>query len=99
MLASASIQQTAPRYLPIAPDSKRPPMRNWPEEASPHLGDVHRWLRRSYRVGMTLDRLVCLDFDPAVGIEAFDHEFGALPLQGTSGHRAGVHYLFGLSIM
>jgi Bifunctional DNA primase/polymerase, N-terminal len=83
------------RYLPVSPESKRPLLKDWPEEASPHLGDVRRWLRRGYRLGMTLDGMVALDFDPAPGLFGLEAEFGALPATWQqSTPRAGLHRIY-----
>jgi Bifunctional DNA primase/polymerase, N-terminal len=70
-------------------------MRDWPNEASPHLGDVHRWLRRGLRVGMTLDHWAAIDLDPLPALEPLEEEFGRLPATWTQRTPSGgAHLLY-----
>jgi hypothetical protein len=88
-------QKLASRFLPVSAESKRPLLKNWPEEASSHLGDVRRWLRQGHRLGLVLDHWVALDFDPAPGLYGLEAEFGSLPVtwqQAT--RRGGLHRLY-----
>ena len=88
----------APRYLPVHPQSKKPLMRDWPNEASSSIADVRRWWRRGYRLGLQLDGTFAIDLDPAQAYFGFQLDFGLLPQtwwQETP--RGGRHYLFSVA--
>jgi hypothetical protein len=76
-------------------------MRDWPAEAVPAtaVGQLWRWWKQGYRLGMTLGGLVAVDLDPAPAMYGLHLDFPELlgsPTWWQQTPRGGRHYLYSI---
>jgi Bifunctional DNA primase/polymerase, N-terminal len=92
---SLRTDQYGARFLPVAPDSKRALLPDWPNEAVPYGPALGRWRKRGLRIGMTLPGLVAIDLDPVAAYMGLSLELGDLaPTWQQATPRGGRHYVY-----